>query len=99
MEYCQASIPSTRAHLKAACEAKQWDLLDKLLEFDATLIDDNALYTDTWGTWYGMLVCAVVREAVAAQRFPAFVNRQNAPISKNIELKHARKNWTGQIIP
>ena len=46
----------TRAHLKSACDAKNWDLLDKLLEIDASGINDNSLYTDTWGIWWGLLM-------------------------------------------
>lgn len=46
----------TRAHLKSACDAKNWDLLDKLLEIDASKINDNALFTDTWGEWWGLLI-------------------------------------------
>ncbi|MEI7644577.1 MAG: hypothetical protein WCJ55_09895 [Chloroflexales bacterium] len=45
----------TRAQLRAACEQQQWDLLDKLLEIDPAQIDDAAMFTDTWGTWWGML--------------------------------------------
>lgn len=51
-----AAFTVTRAHLKAACDAQNWDLLDKLLEQDASGINDNALYTDTWGSWWGMLL-------------------------------------------
>ncbi len=46
----------TRAHLKTACDQKNWDLLDKLLEIDSSQINDNSLYTDTWGAWWGMLL-------------------------------------------
>lgn len=51
----------TRSHLKAACDQKNWDLLDRLLEIDASAIDDNALYTDTWGEWWGLLVEVIGR--------------------------------------
>ncbi|MBI3651820.1 MAG: hypothetical protein HY231_12440 [Acidobacteria bacterium] len=54
----------TRAHLKTACDEKNWDLLDKLLEIDASKINDNALYTDTWGEWWGMLIEAVKENSV-----------------------------------
>lgn len=50
----------TRAHLKTACDQQNWDLLDKLLEIDNSLIDDNSLYTDTWGDWWGMLIETVM---------------------------------------
>ena len=50
----------TRAQLKTACDAQNWDLLDKLLELDSSQINDNALYTDTWGLWWGMLLEAVL---------------------------------------
>ncbi len=45
----------TRAHLKNTVDQKNWDLLDKLLEIDNSRINDNSLYTDTWGEWWGML--------------------------------------------
>ena len=51
----------TRAHLKNACDAKNWDLLDKLLEISTKHINDNALYTDTWGEWWGLLLQCVYR--------------------------------------
>ena len=58
----------TRAHLKTAFAAEQWDLLDKLLELDSSRINDNALFTDTWGAWWGMLVEAVRRGSVDGVR-------------------------------
>ena len=54
----------TRAHLKTACDQQNWDLLDKLLEIDNSRINDNSLYTDTWGSWWGMLLQAVGSGAV-----------------------------------
>jgi hypothetical protein len=42
----------SRSQLKAACEQENWNLLDLLLETDATHLDDNALFTDTWGDWW-----------------------------------------------
>ena len=51
----------TRAHLKSAVDNQQWDLLDLLLEHNASAIDDNALYTDTWGEWWGMLLQCCLR--------------------------------------
>jgi hypothetical protein len=50
-----ASFTVLRSHLKAACDNRDWDLLDKLLEMDRSAIDDNSMYTDTWGEWWGML--------------------------------------------
>ncbi|MBX7210202.1 MAG: ankyrin repeat domain-containing protein [Verrucomicrobiaceae bacterium] len=49
----------TRAQLLQACKSSDADLLDKLLEIDASRINDNALFTDTWGSWWGMLVHAI----------------------------------------
>jgi len=46
----------TRAHLKNAVDNKDWDLLDLLLETDNSRIDDNSLFTDDWGDWWGMLM-------------------------------------------
>lgn len=54
-----AEFAVMRGQLKAACEQGNWDLLDKLLEIDRSLIDDDALFTDTWGSWWGMLFEAV----------------------------------------
>ena len=54
----------TRAHLVSACQQRNWDLLDKLLDLDASRINDNALFTDTWGMWWGMLLeCAATGAA------------------------------------
>ncbi len=52
----------TRSHLKNACTAAQWDLLDKLLELDSTHINDKSFYTDSWGEWWGLLYSCVLRE-------------------------------------
>ncbi len=49
----------TRAHLKNARDAKNWDLLDKLLEIDSTHINDASFYTDSWGEWWGLLLDCV----------------------------------------
>jgi len=54
----------TRAHLKLSIIEKNWDLLDLLLETDNTLINDNALFTDTWGEWWGMLSECIFKEEV-----------------------------------
>lgn len=48
-----------RAHLKSACDARNWDLLDKLLAIDSSGINDHSLYTDTWGVWWGLLLEAI----------------------------------------
>jgi hypothetical protein len=45
----------TRRHLRDACDAKQWDLLDRLLEMDKRAIDDDALYGEDGDHW-GLLV-------------------------------------------
>jgi hypothetical protein len=49
----------TRAQLLNACQSRNADLLDKLLEYDASKINDNRLFTDTWGSWWGMLMHAI----------------------------------------
>jgi hypothetical protein len=54
----------TRAHLKTAFDQQHWDLLDKLLEIDNSRINDNRLYTDTWGDWWGMLIEAARNRSV-----------------------------------
>ena len=51
----------SRSQLKAACEQENWDLLDLLLETDATQLDDKALFTDTWGEWWGLLMEVIYR--------------------------------------
>lgn len=61
-----AEFEVTRAHLKSAFDQENWDLLDKLLEIDCSRINDNSLFTDTWGDWWGMLVEAVYRRSVGA---------------------------------
>ncbi|MEM9282298.1 MAG: hypothetical protein AAGA96_10755 [Verrucomicrobiota bacterium] len=58
----------TRAHLKNACEKRQWDLLDKLLELDVSGINDKSLFTDTWGSWWGMLLECVLQKQVDGVR-------------------------------
>ncbi len=58
----------TRAHLKTACDEQNWDLLDTLLEQDSSQVDDNALYTDTWGLWWGMLLETVINGSVDGVR-------------------------------
>jgi hypothetical protein len=70
----------TRAHLKNACDQQNWDLLDKLLEIDASHINDNALFTDTWGSWWGLLFEVVQR---------------NAPDGVRVLLKHGAKRNVG----
>ena len=54
-----ADYPITRAHLKIACQKRQWDLLDKFLEIDNSHINDKSMFTDDWGLWWNML-CEVV---------------------------------------
>jgi hypothetical protein len=49
----------TRAHLRNACVTRNADLLDRLLEIDASKIDDKQLFTDDWGSWWGLLVEAI----------------------------------------
>ncbi len=58
------AVPVTRAQLKAACDAHHWDLLDLLLEADSAQIDDPALYTDSWGLWWGLLMETVRNDAI-----------------------------------
>ena len=77
----------TRAHLKNACDNKNWDLLDKLLEIDCAHIDDASFYTDTWGEWWGLLLECVI---------------QNRKEGVRVLLKHGADknigNW-GDCIP
>jgi hypothetical protein len=58
----------TRGHLKCAVDQENWDLLDKLLEIDNSLINDNSLFTDTWGDWWGMLLEAVYKRSADGVR-------------------------------
>ena len=46
----------TRAQLKTACDENNWDLLDTVLELDASQINDRSMYTDSWGAWWGLLL-------------------------------------------
>ena len=61
--YLSPMTSISRSQLKAACEQENWDLLDLLLETDATQLDDNALFTDTWGDWWGLLMEVIYRKA------------------------------------
>ncbi|MCE7870363.1 hypothetical protein DYH09_08305 [bacterium CPR1] len=54
-------MPVARAQLKRAVEEEHWDLLDRLLELDHSSVNDNSLFTDTWGTWFGALYWCVGR--------------------------------------
>lgn len=60
----------TRAHLKGAFDQENWDLLDKLLEIDSTRINDNDLFTDTWGTafFFAEVKCRVIVWPLRARR-------------------------------
>lgn len=58
----------TRAHLKTACDQQNWELLDKLLEIDRSQINDNSLYTDTWGLWWGLLHETVMNNSIDGVR-------------------------------
>lgn len=60
--------PVTRAHLKQAVDAQDWDLLDALLELDPGHVDDRSLYTDTWGEWWGLLLECVRNGAATGVR-------------------------------
>lgn len=62
------AFPVTRAHLKRAVEQADWDLLDRLLELDPQLVNENNLFTDTWGTWYGALYECTIRQKLDGVR-------------------------------
>lgn len=70
----------TRAHLKNACDSKNWDLLDKLLEISTKHINDANYYTDTWGEWWGLLLNCVYTDSVDGVR---------------VLLKHGAKKHVG----
>src|SRR5260221_417424 len=53
---CMTNPTENRSQLKAACDRQEWAFLDLLLERDATHINDHAVYTDTWGDWWGLLL-------------------------------------------
>ncbi len=71
----------SRSQLKAACEQENWDLLDLLLETDATHLNDKALFTDTWGDWWGLLMEVIFRKA---------------PDGLRVLLKHGANRDTGR---
>jgi hypothetical protein len=54
----------SRGLLKKAVEEKNWDLLDKLLELDNSHVNDNSMFTDTWGEWWSMLYHCVLHNKV-----------------------------------
>jgi hypothetical protein len=58
----------TVGHLKEACSAANWDLLDYLLELDNAQVNYNSMYTDTWGEWWAMLLDVVYRGEVDGVR-------------------------------
>jgi hypothetical protein len=71
----------SRSQLKAACEQENWDLLDLLLETDATHLNDKALFTDTWGDWWGLLMEVIYRKS---------------PDGLRVLLKHGANRDTGR---
>ncbi|MEM8857583.1 MAG: hypothetical protein AAGD96_04640 [Chloroflexota bacterium] len=62
------TVHVTRAHLKKACDKKEWDLLNRLLDLDSTHLNDKSLYTDTWGDWWGLLLECVYNNQVDGVR-------------------------------
>lgn len=58
----------TREHLKQAVLQKNWDLLDRLLEVDSSAINDNGLFQDSWGEWWGLLMQCVSKDQVDGVR-------------------------------
>lgn len=75
------SFTVTRAHLKQACDRRDWDLLDRLLEISAKHINYNAFYTDSWGDWWGLLLHCVYEDEVDGVR---------------VLLKHGAKKHIGR---
>jgi hypothetical protein len=63
-----ANPTTSRAQLQAACDQQQWALLDLLLERDSTHINDHAVYSDTWGDWWGFLLECVYQGHVDGVR-------------------------------
>lgn len=47
---------TTRAQFIHAVKTSSWDLLDLLLEEGSSQMDDNVLFTDGRGDWWGLLV-------------------------------------------
>jgi len=81
------NLKVTRAHLKSAVDNQQWDLLDKLLEIDTSQINDNSLYTDTWGEWWGLLVECIRSEYI-----------EGVKIVLKYKIKKKRGNWGDCIV-
>lgn len=74
-------VSISRSQLKAACEQDNWDLLDLLLETDASHLNDKALFTDTWGDWWGLLMEVIYRKS---------------PDGLRVLLKHGANRDTGR---
>ncbi|MCC5945268.1 MAG: hypothetical protein JJT94_10055 [Bernardetiaceae bacterium] len=53
-------IQITVAHLKKAVDARDADLLDKMLSINKSQINYKSAYTDSWGEWWGFLMEAVL---------------------------------------
>lgn len=58
----------SRGQLKHALDQANWDLFDKLLEVDSSSIDDNSMYTDDWGSWWGFLLHCIFADQVDGVR-------------------------------
>lgn len=56
-------------------------MLDLLLETDATHLNEKALFTDTWGDWWGLLMEVIYRKA---------------PDGLRVLLKHGANRDTGR---
>lgn len=59
---------TTRAQLVRAVKTASWDLLDRLLAEDSRHLDDNALFGDDWGDWWGMLLQCVYDDEIEGVR-------------------------------
>lgn len=70
-----------RSQLKAACGKENWYLLDLLLETEAAHLNEKALFTDTWGDWWGLLMEVIYRRP---------------PDGLRVLLKHGASRDTGR---
>jgi hypothetical protein len=78
-KYGYKTMKINRIHLKKALDEKNWDLLDLLLEIDNSNINDPSYYSDTWGSYWGLLV-----ECIFHREFQGILILLNHGIDKEI---------------
>ena len=57
------TIQVTRELLRKACKTENWNFLDKLLETDNSMIDDEFMFSDIYGDYWGLLMECIYRNS------------------------------------